>query len=92
LPSQELAPLWLLVLWAAYALIINGCMSWLHERYILAATLGAIGAPLSYLGGIKLGAADTTQTALALVVISLIFAAVTPLLLYLSKKFSTPNA
>lgn len=88
LPADGFAPLWLLVLWAAFALTMNGCIAWLHGRYVLAALLGGVGGPLSYYGGVKLGAATTTDSVTALAVIAVVYAIVTPALLFAADKLA----
>jgi hypothetical protein len=47
-PSQDWAPLWILSLWAGFALTINHSLSAVCQRPALAVTLGAIGGPLAY--------------------------------------------
>jgi hypothetical protein len=42
------APLWILCLWAAFALTLTRSLAWLMRRPWLAALLGAIGGPLAY--------------------------------------------
>jgi hypothetical protein len=89
IPSTEFAPFWILILWANLALTLNGCLRWLQGRYLLAALLGATGGPLTYFGGIKLGAATTElPMAYALVGIAVIYAITTPVLLLLAKRLS----
>ena len=91
-PSGQLAPIWILVLWANFALTINGCLNWLHGRYALAALLGAIGAPASYLGGIKLGAADAgVPLGSLLAAVAVIYAVVTPGLLFIANYLNTAD-
>lgn len=87
--SMPIAPLWILILWVGFALTLNGCLRWLHGRYLLAAILGALGAPASYFGGIKLGAA-TTDVSLVIVlgVVAAIYAVITPLLLMLAGRLT----
>jgi hypothetical protein len=92
LPVQGFAPLWLLVLWANLALTANGCLAWLHGRYVLAGVFGATGGPLAYYAGIKLGAATTDSVVLALLVIGLIYAAYTPFMLHLAERFNARYA
>jgi hypothetical protein len=87
-PSQ-IAPLWILLLWANLALTLNGCLRWLQGRYLLAALMGAMGGPLTYFGGMKLGAASTDlPMATALGVIAFIYAFTTPFLLVTAKWLS----
>jgi hypothetical protein len=42
------APLWILALWAAFALTLNHSLAWLRQRRWLALLLGAVGGPLAY--------------------------------------------
>jgi hypothetical protein len=51
-----ISPLWILFLWIAFALTFNHSMSWLKKSPILAVIFGFIGAPLSYLAGLKIDA------------------------------------
>ena len=54
------APLWILALWANFALTMNGCLGWLRQRRMLAAALAFVCGPLSYYGGIAVGTATIT--------------------------------
>jgi hypothetical protein len=90
LPSNELAPAWILILWANLALTLNGCLAWLQEKYTLAGILGAVGASASYYGGIKLGAATTDfPIYVPLLAIALVYALITPLLLFIARQLTT---
>lgn len=55
-PGPPLAPWWIAVMWANFALIPNHCIAWLQGRYALGAILGLIGASMAYWGAEKLGA------------------------------------
>jgi uncharacterized protein DUF2878 len=48
------APLWILALWAAFALTLNHSLRWLRGRPIPAVLVGAIGGPLAYLAAARL--------------------------------------
>jgi hypothetical protein len=50
------SPLWILALWAAFALTFNHSLSWLTGRPLLGLVVGAAGGPLAYLGAARLGA------------------------------------
>ena len=61
---------WMVALWVLQAAILGGVMSWMRGRFILAAVAGAVGGPLAYLAGERMGAAvlgPTTPVALAAV-------------------------
>ena len=47
------APLWILALWAAFAMTVNHSLAFLKNRPLAALVLGAIGAPLAYLGAAR---------------------------------------
>lgn len=64
LPFAAVAPYWILGMWVNFALTLNGSMRWLHGRYLLSALLGAIGGPLAYVAGIRLGAAELLSSGL----------------------------
>ena len=44
------APLWIVLLWGAFAMTINHSMAWFASRRWLAAGFAALGGPLAYLG------------------------------------------
>ena len=54
--TQPWPPLWLVAIWLLFATTLNQSLRWLQHRYLLAAILGAIAGPLSYLAGERLGA------------------------------------
>lgn len=47
------APLWILALWAAFAMTLNHSLAYLRGRPWLALAFGAIGAPLAYLSAAR---------------------------------------
>jgi len=49
-------PLWMIVLWPAFAASLRLSLSFLQHRLRLAALLGALGGPLAYFAGWRLGA------------------------------------
>ncbi len=51
-----LPPVWLLAMWAAFATIVTVSLTWLQTKPILAFLLGAVGGPLAYIAGERLGA------------------------------------
>jgi hypothetical protein len=80
------APYWIVALWVLFATTLNVSLAWLKRRLALAAAFGAIGGPLSYLGGAKLGALSFGNEGAALIALSLGWAALTPLLLRLAVR------
>jgi hypothetical protein len=51
------APLWILTLWASFALTFNHSLRWLRGRPLSGAVLGAIGGPLAYVSSSRLSGA-----------------------------------
>ncbi|MBB6092397.1 hypothetical protein HNQ60_001243 [Povalibacter uvarum] len=49
-------PLWMLALWMAFATTLGHSMRWVTQQIWAAALVGAVGGPLAYWGGAKLGA------------------------------------
>lgn len=47
-PSAQLAPLWILALWAAFALSLNHSLAWLTRNQWIAGLTGAFVGPMSY--------------------------------------------
>lgn len=56
-----LPPLWILCLWAGFAMTFNYSLNWIKHRYVLAFLFGLIGSPLSYFSAYKLGAVEFLQ-------------------------------
>jgi len=85
--SYSITPLWIIILWMGFAITINSSLSWLKKKLNLSILFGAIGGPLAYLAGEKLGAV-TLLTSDALIIISTGWAIITPLLIFVSNKIS----
>lgn len=91
-PSAEWAPVWILVLWIALALTLNHCLVWLRRYLWASAVFGAIGSPLSYFAGVRLGAAALpADITLSMLAFGLSWAALMPALFYLSLYLSGNN-
>lgn len=81
----HLCPLWLVALWAMFGTTLRDSLSWLAGRYGLAALLGAVAGPLSYLGGAKLGAVTLhPNRAFSIAALVVGWAIVMPLLVWLA--------
>ncbi len=57
-PWESVAPLWIMLLWVALALVINHSMSAFKNRLFLIGILGGIGSPMSYFAGARFGAVE----------------------------------
>jgi hypothetical protein len=80
LVPRPFSPLWMVMLWVNQATTLNACMAWLRGRYLAGALLGAVGGPLAYLSGAKLGAATLPSTH-GLVILGIAWAGAFPALL-----------
>ena len=50
-------PLWLAVVWGALAALPHHSLAWMKKRMLLSGLFGALGGPLAYWAGVRLGAA-----------------------------------
>ncbi len=82
---EGISPLWMCLLWAALAITLNHSLAWLKRSYWLAAILGSITGPLSYLSGVKLGAGSMPNQAITLIALGLIWAIAMPLMVKWSR-------
>jgi hypothetical protein len=82
-PFTQFAPIWILTLWAGFALTLNHSMSFFQNRTGLAMLFGLIGGPLAYWvahkvwKAVQFGASDW----IVYTVLAIIWAIMTPLLL-----------
>ncbi|MEQ1802120.1 MAG: DUF2878 domain-containing protein [Gammaproteobacteria bacterium] len=87
LPFAAVAPYWIIGMWVNFALTLNGSMRWLHGRYLLSAALGAIGGPLAYVAGVRLGAAELLDSAAVVYgALAVVWAAAVPLLVVATER------
>jgi hypothetical protein len=80
------APLWMVSLWMVFATTLNHSLRWLASRPPVAALAGAIGGPLAYLGGAKLGALTIAMPNPALILIAFLWALALGLLSLLGRE------
>ncbi|NND82020.1 MAG: DUF2878 domain-containing protein [Gammaproteobacteria bacterium] len=88
-----LAPHWIVAMWALFATTINGSLGWVKTNWLLAALMGAVGGPLSFYAGYKLGAVQIPDMALAMALLAAGWAVFMPLLVGLSQRLDgvTPS-
>ena len=67
--SGGFAPVWIIAMWAMLATTLNLSLRWLHGRFLLASVFGAIGGPLAFLAGERLGAVVFPDVTLAMLVL-----------------------
>jgi uncharacterized protein DUF2878 len=69
-----MAPFWMLSLWIAFATTLNHSLRWLMTRPLAAALAGALGGPLAYLAGARLGALTLVEPLVGLTLIAVLWA------------------
>ena len=89
-----IAPLWLVGMWMLFGMTLNHSLRWLYQRYVLAALMGFVFAPIAYLAGQRLGAITFPTDGsplISLLIIGACWMLVAPLLLLSSKFIYSPN-
>ena len=84
---SDLAPYWIVAMWVLFATTLNLSLRWFKERLLVSMVFGALGGPLAYFAGARLGAVIMPDQVTALLVIGIGWALLTPLLILLSRKF-----
>ena len=85
IPDQFPIPLWLATIWLALATLPNHSLSWMKARPLLSALFGALGGPLAYWGGVRLGAATLNWPLLeSLLLLAVVWGLLWPLIMLLS--------
>ena len=80
------SPPWMIGLWLNFAATLNQSLGWLHERPLLAAIFGAVGGPLAYYGGARLGATEAIPGVEGLLILAIGWGVITPLLFKLARN------
>jgi hypothetical protein len=80
------APSWIIAMWIAFATTLNLSLRWLRGRYGLALLFGALGGPLAYVGGERLGGVAFPDTLVALAAIGAGWALISPALVWLASR------
>jgi hypothetical protein len=86
--APGLAPYWIVAMWALFATSLNLSMAWLKGRPWLAALFGAVGGPLAYLAGARLGGLQMSDPVLALGAQAFGWAVLFPLLTSLAARLN----
>ena len=85
---RPFSPPWMICLWLNFAATLNVSMAWLRDRYLLASIFGAVGGPLAYYSGARLGATEALPTTTGMLLLALGWGIMTPLLVWLARAFS----
>jgi len=81
----QLAPYWIVGMWMLFATTLNVSLGWLRSRWWLAAVLGLIAGPMSYVAGQKLGGIEFIDQTAALVALGIGWALMLPFLSWLAQ-------
>lgn len=86
---SSMSPLWLLVMWPLFATLFNESMSWMRGRFVVGVVFGVVGAPLSYLGGVRMGAIHVNDDPWHWVtLVALAWGITMPVMLALQQRFT----
>lgn len=91
LAPPPLSPPWMVGLWLNLAATLNYSLGWLRGRPLLAACFGAVGGPLAYYSGARLGATHEVPSPGALLMLAVGWGVMTPFLAWLARKLSAPE-
>lgn len=86
--SEFLAPYWIVTMWMLFGTTLNLSMGWLKGRPLVAALFGAVGGPLSYIAGQKLGGIVLVDYYPALIALAIGWAVFMPLLLIVAERYN----
>lgn len=79
-------PAWMSVLWVNFATTLDESLAWAGERPLLAAALGAVGGPLSYLSGEYAGTLTVGPREGAVLALVVLWALAIPSLAWIAKS------
>ncbi len=93
-PSAWLAPAWIVALWVNLALSLNHSLRWLQRWPWLAGVMGAISAPLSFLGAARGfdAVAFASPTWRTLAIVAACWAVLLPLLVLAARALAARDA
>ena len=80
------APVWIGALWLLFGTSLNVSFAWLHGRPLLAGVFGALGGPIAWAGGWRLGGVMFPEPALALLTQAAGWAVLLPLLTWIAAR------
>ena len=79
-------------MWMLFATTLNVSMQWLRARPLLAALMGFVAGPLSYVAGEKLGGMTFVNETAALAALAIGWAVMMPLLMRLATRLNGVRA
>ena len=82
-----LTPIWIVMLWMIFAMTLNHSLAWLSQKIYISIFFGAIGGPLAYVAGEKLGSI-TLLSNNSIITLSIGWALITPILIIIANKLN----
>ena len=82
------APYWIVALWVVFATTFNVSLRWFKQHLWLAALFGAIGGPLAFFAGERLGGVVFTDYPLGLGALALGWALLMPAMMLLAERYN----
>ena len=81
------APYWIVAMWLLFATLLNKSLRWLHGKTLAAAIVGAVGGPLAFYAGHRLGAVEFGDFGAAMLALAVGWGAIMPVLATLARRF-----
>ena len=85
---ENTAPYWIVALWVVFATTFNVSLAWFKTRLLAASVFGAVGGPLAYLAGERLGGVVFTDPTAGLTALALGWAVWMPLMMTLARRWN----
>ena len=86
---DDIAPLWMILMWPLFATTLNLSMRWLKGiAPLLVALIGALFAPLAYYAGNRLGAVEYDDLIVSMGLIAIAWAVLLPAMVTMSLKLN----
>lgn len=83
-----LAPFWIVAMWFLFSSTLNLSLAWLKGRALLAAFMGFLGGPLSYIAGQNLKAIRLENPEAALITVAICWTFIMPVLCRLAERWN----
>ena len=88
LVTFNLAPLWILSMWAGFAVTLLYTLQSIKDRYFISGLLGFIGGPLSYNAGVQIGSV-IIKGSVAYFTLALTWGIIIPFLFYIINQLES---
>ena len=88
LANFQVAPLWIISMWAGFAITLLYTLDHIKNKYFTSSLLGIIGGPLSYSAGVEIGSI-TINYSFSYFLLAICWGVVVPLLFYIINLISS---